>query len=87
MLETNACMHVRAHALRIVRVCLPLGVCFVPCICVFVCVHAQIEMQKELLGLLQHEHKILESIFPRHVIEYLTVKVRVHRPGLAWHTV
>ena len=27
-----------------------------------------------LQGLLEHEHKVLESIFPRHVIEYMTVE-------------
>lgn len=31
------------------------------------------DARTQLSQLLEHEHKILESIFPRHVIEYLTL--------------
>ncbi|KXZ45914.1 hypothetical protein GPECTOR_49g498 [Gonium pectorale] len=33
----------------------------------------QVEVQSQLSRLLEQEHKLLESIFPRHVIEYMTL--------------
>ncbi|KXZ52754.1 hypothetical protein GPECTOR_8g145 [Gonium pectorale] len=36
----------------------------------------QVEAQRKLEALLEHEHKVLESIFPRHVIEHMTVQVK-----------
>ncbi|GIL66146.1 hypothetical protein Vafri_19742, partial [Volvox africanus] len=37
-------------------------------------VTAEVTAQRETAGLLQEEHKVLESIFPRHCIEYLTLR-------------
>ncbi|KAG2448053.1 hypothetical protein HYH02_007080 [Chlamydomonas schloesseri] len=34
----------------------------------------QVEAHQPLLQLLQQEHKVLESIFPRHILEYLTLR-------------
>ncbi|KAG2448052.1 hypothetical protein HYH02_007079 [Chlamydomonas schloesseri] len=34
----------------------------------------QVEAHEPLLQLLQQEHKVLESIFPRHILEYLTLR-------------
>ncbi|KXZ45916.1 hypothetical protein GPECTOR_49g500 [Gonium pectorale] len=36
-------------------------------------VSEQVEVQSQLSRLLEQEHKLLESIFPRHVIEYMTL--------------
>ncbi|GIL70839.1 hypothetical protein Vretifemale_1523 [Volvox reticuliferus] len=38
----------------------------------------QVEVQRKLEALLEHEHKVLESIFPRHVIEHMTLQAK-HR--------
>ncbi|GIL46804.1 hypothetical protein Vafri_3684, partial [Volvox africanus] len=40
----------------------------------------QVEVQRKLEALLEHEHKVLESIFPRHVIEHMTLQAK-HRGG------
>ena len=37
-------------------------------------VSKQMGVQQRLEDLLEHEHKVLESMFPRHVIEYMTVQ-------------
>ncbi|GFR42209.1 hypothetical protein Agub_g3100, partial [Astrephomene gubernaculifera] len=37
-------------------------------------VSEQVEAQARLAKLLEQEHKVLESIFPRHVIEYMTLQ-------------
>ncbi|KAG2431110.1 hypothetical protein HXX76_009640 [Chlamydomonas incerta] len=34
----------------------------------------QVEAHQPLVQLLQQEHKVLESIFPRHILEYLTLR-------------